>query len=416
MYSNVANPPIPQPINRVYPRFADRDTILALDMQDGVPGLPRTNLLTANQADGGDTRGDALGWGATAGNTPVYQTDVKYQGNGCIKIAYNNTGSGLLTSTGYRPAVKPGEYYAFSARVRNDTDKIMSLGFFQYSSGTYITGTAIDVPPNTPFTQYTYKRLISDTVDTIVPFVYLKSGQENATGNVYYDMLGVYRISSLGADIPLWDNSPAVPASLTRLLDGSGRGNHVTPTGITPVKDLYGLAQSFDGVDDKGDAGNPVSLNVGSSDFSIEVWVKLKSVESTKFILGKADGVSSTSSKGYVLYNDSVGTKLTFGIWDGANNITVPALTNTVANQWYHIVGVREGSKGKLYINGNLVNTMTNVNTGNIDVANNFTIGNVATLFCDCLIKELCIHRRIISAQEALALYRRDAWRVGLRG
>ena len=64
-----------------------------------------------------------------------------------------------------------------------------------------------------------------------------------------------------------------------------------------------------------------------------------------------------------------------------ANSVRSGATSSTIAtaDQWYHIVGVRSGTTGYLYING-ILNKQNSV-TGNVisaDTDSQFVIGNIS--------------------------------------
>jgi hypothetical protein len=115
------------------------------------------------------------------------------------------------------------------------------------------------------------------------------------------------------------------------------------------------------------------TLDFGTGNFSLECWVKAiyrgrGSVYNTIFSLG--GGISDSDSAGIGVHTS---TKLGFAI--GGNSIWANA-TFTEGN-WYHVVGVREGTGSnevKLYING-AVQTQTTTFSGSVTNEHNPGIG-----------------------------------------
>ena len=130
----------------------------------------------------------------------------------------------------------------------------------------------------------------------------------------------------------------------------------------------------FDG-DDYLSIASDDTLNLGTGDFTIECWVKsLSSVGASTYahIGGKGDGVIPWT------YNISFyQNKFTFGAQDDGNSgiIMYQSSSDVANNTWYHLAVTRSSGTLKMYINGILEHTSTNINT---DFTNTepFTIGD----------------------------------------
>lgn len=147
----------------------------------------------------------------------------------------------------------------------------------------------------------------------------------------------------------------------TNSLTGSDTGTLTNGVGFDSTNDGSWV---FDGVNDYINLGN--TLNQGSSDFTVSVWVKLVTNNlAVSIILSKRE-----SSGGYTGYSFRVSsTGYPTIIYDGTNNAT-----NRFSNQaiyddtWHNVVGVYNvsGNSMDIYTDGILTNGSS---TGNISTA-----------------------------------------------
>lgn len=138
----------------------------------------------------------------------------------------------------------------------------------------------------------------------------------------------------------------------TALVDAKGRtwtcfGNAQLDT--TAPK--YGTAAfKLDGSGDYATTPQTADLEFGSSNFTIECWIKPNNVSSSQVILGNWKGVNATFCA-YLLYITSGGKlQLSYGV--GATNTGTPSSTSLVAGVWTHVVAQRNGNVVEYYING----------------------------------------------------------------
>lgn len=103
-------------------------------------------------------------------------------------------------------------------------------------------------------------------------------------------------------------------------------------------------------------------------DFSAAVWVKITVASGWQRIFDFGNGTGQ-----YVFLGGDMGFNFRFVIKNNGGEQIVNA-DPLVANQWYHVVATLEGNTGKLYINGVLAATNTNmtINPGDFDPQVNY--------------------------------------------
>ena len=132
-------------------------------------------------------------------------------------------------------------------------------------------------------------------------------------------------------------------------------------------------AQDFNGVNSDLDVPNDPSIDWGASEsFTIEYWMKANALPGTSNTVhfGRYNGTmawwigTNTSNNAVMFFRDSDNIDVQF---------TGPVI-NT--NTWYHISVVRDaGNTFKFYVNGQEVNTGTDITTGNFNGTVPITIG-----------------------------------------
>jgi len=135
------------------------------------------------------------------------------------------------------------------------------------------------------------------------------------------------------------------------LHDFSPYKNHGTIKGASWKDGRYGWALSFDGVDDYVDIGDPSAMEF-QDEITVSVWVKAETWDGTtqRPIVSK-DGKFNLAS-----WNGTVG----FDIQDDAGNWHILDVTeNPPTGEWVHLVGTYDGSTQKIFINGELDNSLS---------------------------------------------------------
>lgn len=108
------------------------------------------------------------------------------------------------------------------------------------------------------------------------------------------------------------------------------------------------------------------TLNMGTSDFTVECWIYLTSTPSGygTFILNK-DGLENTSWPQYALFVNSqrnVCVSLSAAPFAGVSpTALLTGSTKISLGTWYHVAFTRSGTSGTLWINGVSDGTVTNV-------------------------------------------------------
>ncbi len=173
--------------------------------------------------------------------------------------------------------------------------------------------------------------LLSSTTDTVIYMYYANSGaanQEDAAG--------------------LWDSNYNLVQHLQETsgphYDSTSNNNDGTTSGGVTQNTVGQIAgaDSFDGVDGYVDLGNQASVNLGTSDFTVQAWFKTSN-STWHYILSKGGG-TGTDEEGY-------GIALTGGkpygfINDGARLVWTTGTGAYADNAWHHFVAVydRDGS------------------------------------------------------------------------
>ena len=111
----------------------------------------------------------------------------------------------------------------------------------------------------------------------------------------------------------------------------------------------------FDGTNDALTISDHSNFYMDDKDFAVEAWVYLNHTSHIGAIVCKWDnGGSGGYKKQFLLYYDyrSGGS---FGFLvssNGTSNTNTFSRTNPQAGEWYHVAGVRDGNKLKLFVNG----------------------------------------------------------------
>ena len=171
------------------------------------------------------------------------------------------------------------------------------------------------------------------------------------------------------------------PGSGPTVFDLSGEGNDGTLSGVTfvnPYFELNGISNQIIIPDDP-------SLEPGSSDWTVEVWINPSVLNNTSdVIIGKFDNGGGSQDVSYALrINNS--NAVYFNIGNGVTAIQ----TSTYAlstNTWYQIVGMYAGGFPRLFVNaanvgGSLSTIASILNTTNQLYIGSYNGGEYTQLF-----------------------------------
>ena len=198
-----------------------------------------------------------------------------------------------------------------------------------------------------------------------LPNIWMTIGEPNQSFYLYY---GNNAVSSWWNTEDVWEDSAVMVQHMVdnpdnaHIMDSTRYSNDGTKKGANePIETASGKidsAQQFDGIDDFTSHGDPVSLRLATTDFTISAWIKRVSGAWT--ILSKGYGAHNWGS-GYVLrgtnpiyfdISDTIGTEIT--IISGAYSDNV--LTHIA------VVADRDGN-GQIYINGSASGTPVDISS-----------------------------------------------------
>src|SRR5271157_255997 len=166
--------------------------------------------------------------------------------------------------------------------------------------------------------------------------------------------------------------SPFTPSYIDR--SGANFLNQ-SPNGIFTFSNYGTQTGGFNGVSSYVDVGTGTSMNFGTGNFAIDIWVETTDTSTATWegIVGRYDA----SNGGYWLqYTPSTGA-WAFG-WDGS---TYLALSKLIGNGgWHHVVGVRTGlSSASLYIDGALIGSSSSLPVHASDGTTQLSIGRLSS-------------------------------------
>jgi hypothetical protein len=160
-------------------------------------------------------------------------------------------------------------------------------------------------------------------------------------------------------------------------------------------------AYEFDGTGDHINISDDSSLEFGSKPYSVSLWIKPGTVSGVHYIIGKGRVAGN-----YVweLYQNGNGINWYPG--PGPE----PAIAGQLAvGRWSHLVGVRNGSTGYLYVNGWLGSSgACGGSTGNTAYPTTISCetSNVSLLCFDGTIDDVLIFNRTLTSTQVQTLYR----------
>ncbi|MEW6593143.1 MAG: DUF2341 domain-containing protein, partial [Candidatus Hadarchaeota archaeon] len=187
--------------------------------------------------------------------------------------------------------------------------------------------------------------------------------------------------------------------------DGNGNdswgGNHGEIRGASFVDGRSGQALSFDGVNDMVMVGNRPSLNFGTGDFSLSVWMRTTHPNSS-FFIGK--GAVDRPGYGVAHWGGNVSFSVTFGS-SGFDRVAFPD-AQVVDGNWHLVTAVREAGSLKLYIDGELAAGPSDPQVAGLSSGSDFIIGASPSYFYRGELDEIIVYDKALSADEVVQNYR----------
>ncbi|MFC1925132.1 LamG-like jellyroll fold domain-containing protein [Chloroflexota bacterium] len=179
--------------------------------------------------------------------------------------------------------------------------------------------------------------------------------------------------------------------------DTSGNSNHGTINEVTEntwADGKVGGGLSFDGVNDYVRVTDSPSLDI-LTDITVEAWVLVNNVS-------VSDLIEKGGADGYVLY---IGSSNVFKFAKQCDGNSVAVGTTAIdADTWYHVVGTKSGSTGRIYVNGVLEGTDTSF--ADFADVGALTLGKGGDGYFDGLIDEVAIYDRALTSEEVEDHYR----------
>ena len=185
--------------------------------------------------------------------------------------------------------------------------------------------------------------------------------------------------------------------------DTSGKGNDARVHNAQWAKLKKGYALKFDGERDYLDCGKPAGLDLRTSDFTIEAWVRPATVT------GGDHTIVSRGTWWGPLWLRQYEDDLIF-VWGTASS-NRDGLTKKdlfTVDTWYHIVATRAGNLFRIYSNGSLVGSKSSSVKIGSTASYSVNIGRGShqrVFYFNGLIKEVRIYSRALSAEEIKAKY-----------
>jgi hypothetical protein len=212
-----------------------------------------------------------------------------------------------------------------------------------------------------------------------------------------------------------WDmNNFVIPAEAgiqsSLVEDLSTYANHATINGgVEFLADgPSGKAAQFDGVDDS--LVNESFDNISGDKISVGAWIKSSDIPSTqKGIIGKWDNPAEKS----FLLQTYINGNIAFSVTTSSGVELLSPSNSIAANTWYYVVGVYDGTKQYLYINGTLVSSIAQTGDINASTASLYLGRGTSIGYFSGAIDESFIAAKVLSSTEIADLY--SAGLTGLR-
>lgn len=129
--------------------------------------------------------------------------------------------------------------------------------------------------------------------------------------------------------------------------DSSGNGNDGTINGAQWTPGFIGTGLLFDGVDDSVTFGTGPSLN-GPIDFTVSAWIKTAAT-ATGVIMQQRNG----GFNGEYQFSVNANGTLQFMLYQSGYQFNFATAQTVNDDAWHHVVAVRSGLDGHIYIDGN---------------------------------------------------------------
>lgn len=187
------------------------------------------------------------------------------------------------------------------------------------------------------------------------------------------------------------------------ITDTSGNNNNGTSVNTSQVLGQFANARRFNGTSSYIEIGNSASLNP-TTEITIETWIKWN--------INPASGaqwaqiINKNVDNQYQIQHNYNNSAFEFAIRTNVNRRYVLGTTVPQQGVWYHVVGTYNGSSMRIYVNGNLENTISL--TGTIQSSTTpLRIGSRTSgdRFFNGDIDEVAIYNRALTGTEISSRY-----------
>ncbi len=202
-----------------------------------------------------------------------------------------------------------------------------------------------------------------------------------------------------------WPLDETTGTEAADIIDGNP-GTHID--GPTPTAGIVSGGLSFDRVDDYVRIPDAANLNPGTSNFSVDFWMKTSASNSRENILSKRPVCNSTSGRDIRLRATG---HIRAELLGSGTNLQNPSTIPVNDGQWRHFAVVREGATSSLYLDGILDNSRTAdgptdiSNDADILVGNGPCVGVDGTTFFDGELDEIEYFNAALTADQVQSIF-----------
>lgn len=171
------------------------------------------------------------------------------------------------------------------------------------------------------------------------------------------------------------------PNNSTGIVDNGYAGLVWTANGnakISTAQSKFGGASMyFDGTGDYIDTPANAALNMGTGNFTIELWVRLDATGVRYCLLSQANSTAQNSTLSFHI-EKTAANKIQAFCCSGSSTIgDITGGTSLAANTWYHVAYVRNGNNFNIYLNGTSDATTVTSSASVNSSANKLALGRI---------------------------------------
>lgn len=185
----------------------------------------------------------------------------------------------------------------------------------------------------------TYTLIVKNVKDRAsAPNIMLPDTVKFTHKNLPENIIAYYSMDSIQSDSVLTDYT-------------ANANNGTLRNGTMLSEGLLGNGLQFDGVDDHVQFPISTSFDIGGNAVTVSLWVKLGILPAE--LPGSFGPLFDSDGDQYVLYEDKGNKELRFKVSTtaGAERPGIPE-TDLITGQWINVVGVYDGTKAMVYLNG----------------------------------------------------------------